>query len=193
MSRLQKRLVGPLRFAPALAFFILTISRAQPIFAAPEAELLKTGDVAPHFAMKTIDVERAKQRIFTLARYVGQDAEEPKAALVLSFAASYCEPCKKELAELKNLEPRLTKAGILLAVVVIDTEPEGIDAMRKLTVDELQLPFPILSDRFGVLARRYHANALPYVVVIDKSAKVSWIHSGFAEGALAELTAKLGI
>jgi alkyl hydroperoxide reductase subunit AhpC len=157
------------------------------------ADPLKVGDDAPTFAMKTANPELSKLKMFSVARFVGVNPEEPKSALVLSFAASYCEPCKKELAQLRNLQERFTKAGVLLAVVVIDTEPEGIEAMRKLTVDELKLGYPVLSDRFGVVARRYRANPLPYTVIIDKKGTVQWVHSGFAEGSLEELAAKAGI
>jgi len=167
----------------AVAAFAFGLARAAPV-----EDVLKVGDPAPSFAMKTINPELSKVKLFTLGRHVGDNAAEPKAALVLSFAASYCEPCKKELSELRRMEEKLVKAGVLLAVVVIDTEPDGIEAMRKLTVDDLKLPYPVLSDRFGVLARRYHANALPHVVVIDKAGNVKWIHSGFTDTALGDLS-----
>jgi alkyl hydroperoxide reductase subunit AhpC len=164
---------------------------AFAVAAPAEKDALKVGDPAPSFAMKTINPDQSKVKLFTLAHHVGDSPTEPKSALVLSFSASYCEPCKKELAELVRMQSKLSKAGVLLAVVVIDTEPDGIEAMRKLTVEELKLPYPVLSDRFGVLARRYHANALPHMVVIDKSGNIQWIHSGFTETALAELSQRL--
>ena len=157
------------------------------------ADPLKVGDDAPTFAMKIANPDLAKLKMFSVSRFVGANPEEPKSAVVLSFAASYCEPCKKELAQLRAFQDRLAKAGVLLAVVVIDTEPEGIEAMRKLTIDELKLPYPVLSDRFGVVARRYRANPLPYTVIIDKRGVVQWVHSGFADGSLEELASKLGI
>jgi alkyl hydroperoxide reductase subunit AhpC len=160
---------------------------------APKEEDLKIGDTAPQFAMKTINAELSKVSLFALSRHVGESPAEPKQALVLSFAASYCEPCKKELGELRAMDAQLKKAGVLLAVVVIDTEPDGIESMRKLTVDELKLPYPVLSDRFGVLARRYHANTLPHVVIVDKVGTIQWIHSGFTKDALDQLRSKLGI
>jgi alkyl hydroperoxide reductase subunit AhpC len=181
-------------FKNKLAAVLLMTMMPRSIIGAPSKdEALKIGDTAPQFAMRTINPELSRQKLFTLSRHVGDSPAEPKTALVLSFAASYCEPCKKELGELRSLEGQLNKAGVLLAVVVIDTEPDGIESMRKLTVDELKLPYPVLSDRFGVLARRYHANTLPHVIVIDKAGTIQWIHSGFTEGAIGELRAKLGL
>jgi peroxiredoxin len=173
----------------AAVVFCLAVAGAPPGQEPP----LKVGDAAPTFALKTINPDLSKLKLFTLGKYVGESPAESKAAVVLSFGASYCEPCKKELAELRALEAKLAKAGVLLAVVVIDTEPEGIEAMRKLTVDELKLPYPVLSDRFGVLTKRYRAYSLPYTVIVDKAGNITWVNSGFAEGTIAKLTSKLGI
>lgn len=185
MSR--RVLLGTL--AIAVALLATPASRAEP----EKQEALKVGDAAPTFSMQTVNPDLAKLRLLALARHVGASPAEPRKAVVLSFSASYCEPCKRELAEIGRLEPRLSKAGIMLAVVIVDTEQPGIEQMKKLTVEELKLPYPVLSDRFGVLARRYHAGALPYVVVIDEAGSVRWVHSGFTKDALQELTQKLGV
>jgi alkyl hydroperoxide reductase subunit AhpC len=175
-----------------LAFLAL----ARPAWAGPDDSPLKVGDTAPPFAMRTLNPDLAKVKQFALSKHVtigGEKPAEPKAAVVLSFAASYCEPCKKELAQLHTLAARLERGGVALAVVIIDTEPDGLESMRKLTVDELKLAYPVLADRFGVLARRYRATTLPYVVIIGKSGAIEWIHSGFSERSLETLMKKLGV
>lgn len=186
---------GILRNVLATAFSAALSGFALLVAAAPDDDgvALRSGEPAPLFQLKTMNPELSGRTLFSLAKHVGERSEEPKAQLVLSFAASYCEPCKKELAELVALGPRLSKGDILLAVVVIDTEPEGIESMRRLVVDELKLPFPVLADRFGVVARRYRAKVLPYVVIVDRSGVVRWSRTGFEEGALGEMAEKLGI
>lgn len=160
---------------------------------AAEAESLKVGEAAPTFVLKTMNAKLSGQAQYALKERVGPEAKAPKKAVVLSFAASYCEPCRRELKELKGMKAELDGAEAELAVVVIDTDPEGIAIMEKLTVEELALPFPVLADRYGVLARRYHANALPMTVVIGSDGNVRYLASGFAEGALDKLRAELGI
>ncbi|MEQ8274228.1 MAG: TlpA disulfide reductase family protein [Deltaproteobacteria bacterium] len=160
---------------------------------AAENEKLKVGETAPSFTLKTMNPELSKKKRFALRDYVGNDTKTKKRAVVLSFAASYCVPCKKELAELKKLKGSLDGANVELAVVVIDTDPEGIAAMKKLTVDQLALEYPVLSDRFGVLARRYHANELPMTVIISPDGQVRWLSSGFAEGAIDKFKKAVGI
>jgi peroxiredoxin len=160
---------------------------ALGLLAAPQEAPLKVGDDAPMFSGKTLNAADAKLAVFALNRYTDQQK------VVLTFGASYCEPCKKELAELKALEPKLSKAGIVLAVVIVDSEPEGLEAMRKLTVDQLKLPYPVLADKMGIIAKRWRAYTLPYTVIVDKTGKISWLHSGFKEGSIAELLKQLGI
>ena len=79
------------------------------------------------------------------------------------------------------------------AVVIIDTEPDAIAEMKKLTVDELNLAYPVLSDRFGVLARRYQAEQLQKTVVVGPDGLVKYVATGFKKDALQKLRAQVGL
>ncbi len=162
--------------------------------ATKKAERLKIGEEAPPFTLKTVNPKKSGQRLFALRQYAGQNAKHKRKFVVLSFGASYCGPCKKELPELKTLAPKLKKANVELAVVIVDTEPEGTKEMIALCRDKLDLPFAVLSDRFGVLARRYHADQLPLTVVVDgTTGQVAWQSVGFKDDAIARLSKTLGI
>jgi alkyl hydroperoxide reductase subunit AhpC len=161
--------------------------------AAPPAQQLEVGQEAPQFVLKTLNEKRSTVAQFALRNFVGEAAKEKKKAVVLSFAASYCEPCKKELAELKKLKAKFDASNVLLAVVVIDTDAEGIEKMRKLTVDDLDLEYPVLSDRFGVLARRYYASTLPMTVIVKPDGMIQWLNTGFQPDAIEKLLTQLSI
>ncbi len=161
--------------------------------AAAPASGLEIGDQVEHFTLRTMNPTQSGTKIFATKKLVGDRATEKTTALVLTFGASYCEPCKKELAELKIWAPKISESGAVLAAIVIDKEPEGIELMRALTVDKLALPFAVLSDRFGMVARRYKADTLPMVVVIDPDGKIRWINIGFKEGAIKLMLDQLGI
>ena len=49
-----------------------------------------------------------------------------KKAVVLSFFATYCEPCKKELPFLEKMHEKYRDQGLAVVVVNIDTKPEEI-------------------------------------------------------------------
>ncbi len=166
-------------------------SPAAEATAKPAAVGLAVGTVAPAFSLKTMNAEKAGRRALNLGDHVGGQPTEPKKGVLLSFAASYCAPCKKELADLSKAEPAWRQAGLMTAVVVIDTEPAGIEAMRAFLLDELALDVPVLADRFGIVARRYRAEALPYVVLIDAAGVVRWSHAGYDPAGLAKVLEKL--
>ena len=176
-----------MRWLPVL--LLLPIMEAR----AAESDDLAVGQEAPQFVLKTLNEKTSSMSSFALRNFVGDGAQVKKRAVVLSFAASYCEPCKRELAELKKLKAKLDASNVQLAVVVIDTEPEGIEKMRQLTVDTLGLEYPVLSDRFGVLAKRYHAATLPMTVIVKPDGKIQWLNTGFQNDAIDKLLTQLAI
>jgi len=154
---------------------------------------VKVGSTAEHFTLKTMNPKLSGKRMLSSRRLVGPKANPPTKALGLTFGASYCEPCKKELKILAGLADTVSKQGSTLAAVVIDKEKDGIELMRKLVVDDLKVSFPVLSDRFGILARRYRASTLPMMVVINSKGVVEWTHAGLDKGALKTFLKHLGL
>lgn len=174
---------------------ITAITLAALLAAAPvgaEAEPpLKVGEFAPSFLLKTINKDQSGIEVFSTKTYVGAAAPEKKQALLLNFAASYCGPCKKEMPELSKLGAEYAERGVMFAVVVIDKEAEGIEAMRKFVVDELAMKAPVLSDRLAIVGRRYKADHLPLSVLIGSEGRVHWLRSGYEADTLATIKAEL--
>ncbi len=152
---------------------------------------LKVGDFAPQFLMKTLNPKESGVEMFSTKRVVGSQADQPKAGLVVTFAASWCKPCKRELPEIKKLADRYADKGIATVVVVVDREPAATETMRSLLVDELKFSHPVLTDRFGVVGRRYFAEELPMTVVVDADAKIVWLRSGYDEKTARDLEREL--
>ena len=158
--------------------------------AASDGPRLEVGQSAPTFFLPLMNADSQGQRIFRLRDYVGPDgARSAKRGVLLNFAASYCVICKAELVALKARKAKFDAAGVALAVIVIDTEKEGIEQMRALTVDKLKLPYPVLSDRFGVLARRYGVEALPMSVWLAPDGRIVWLETGMNLKAIDRMLA----
>ena len=168
----------------------------EPVTANIDDGALRVGQRAPKFLLPLLNAATQGRRSFKLHDHVGPEATRPARSVVLNFAASYCEPCKEELSEFKARAPDFRYAEVELAVVVIDTTPEGVEAMRRLTVSDLKLPFPILSDRLAIVARRYglaqDGETLPTSVVIDGQGVIRWIQTGYEPGAVDRLLVKAG-
>ena len=173
-----------------LLFTLLSLAAGES--SAKEAGV-KIGSDIQHFTLKTLNPKLSGQRMVSSRHLIGTKAKKPSKGVGITFGASYCEPCKKELRVLAQQKEAIAKAGYTLLAVVIDKKPEGIEVMRKLLLDELKVTFPVLSDRFGILARRYKATSLPMMLVIEPAGKISWVHTGYNEKALGEFLSRLGV
>lgn len=170
----------------ALALFSPSVSWAG------DEPALAVGASAPAFTLKTMNAARAGRESVSLTEHVGEGAKARRRAVLLSFGASYCAPCRAEWARLRVRHAELRAAGVELLGVVIDREEAGQKEMARFVSDELGAEFPVLLDRFGILARRYRASTLPYVLVIDgASGKITEVHLGYEEKVLEALLDKL--
>lgn len=134
-----------------------------------------------------------------LDTWVGPDAtDKGTKLLLLSFSASYCPPCIKELPYLEGLHQRYKDFGLRVAVVSIDSKPEGQQAMAAL-VEKTKVTLPVLKDRFNIPARKWLGPQalLPSVFLVKPDGTVQLVKRGYtdevAEVLSAEVEAALGI
>ena len=64
---------------------------------AADKEKYEVGEEVPTFTLKPLNAEAAGLKVVSLENYVGPEKTEKKKAVILSFFATYCEPCKREL------------------------------------------------------------------------------------------------
>src|SRR5262249_27161518 len=81
-----------------------------------------------------------------LDRFVGQSQQDKATKLlVLSFMASFCAPCKKELPTLEKLFEKYSPDGLRIVLVSIDDQPEGMKIIEELIAAN-KVTFPVLKD-----------------------------------------------
>jgi len=175
---------------------LLALALALP--AAAEEEIGE-GLPAPAFSLRAMNPEAAGGSFVALDRFVGEEPEDPAAkVVVISFFASWCEPCKKELPFLVQLDRMYREQGLRVLGVNIDREEAGIEAAKRM-VAVANVAYPVLSDRFNFLARRYLGDQapLPSVFIVRRDGTIAKIERGYAKDAsqflLAEVQAALGI
>jgi peroxiredoxin len=115
-----------------------------------------------------------------LAQFRGQ-------VVLLHFFATWCEPCRAEMASLRALQSRL--AGATLAIVPISVA-EADGAVRRFFAGE-SLPFAILLDRDRAVARAWNIQTLPSTVVLDRALKSRFIAEGDVDWARPDVTKAL--
>ena len=113
---------------------------------------------------------------------------------VLSFWATWCIPCKKELTNIAGLYADWQKKYNLQVVAV------SIDDSRSATkvkpyVEGQRWEYDVLLDVNQDLKRELNIQSVPFTVVVDQTGKIVFTHSGYVEGdeyVLEEELAKLG-
>jgi thiol-disulfide isomerase/thioredoxin len=168
-----------------------------PLRAVADDEL-GVGLPAPSFTLPTMNASAAGATRVSLYDYVGPEAEDPGSKLVvLSFFASWCGPCQKEIPFLVRLDREYREKGLRVVAVNIDREPSGIDK-AKAQVLAAGVRYPVLSDRFNITTLRYLGEKapLPSVFLIARDGNVLRIERGYTKDAsslvLMEVRNRLG-
>ncbi len=109
---------------------------------------------------------------------------------VISFWATWCIPCKKEIKNISLKLPEWKKeADFNYQTVSIDKmEAEGL--VRTYAMSQ-GWKFPYFIDANSDLMRSLSFQNVPFTMIIDKNGKVAFTHTGYEEGGEAEVWAKV--
>jgi cytochrome c biogenesis protein CcmG/thiol:disulfide interchange protein DsbE len=113
---------------------------------------------------------------------------------ILSFWATWCIPCKKELNNVADhYDEWQKKYNVQLVAVSIDDSRSA--SKVKPYIESQRWTYQVLLDVNQDLKRELNIQSVPFVVVVDKTGKVVYTHSGYVEGdefVLEEELQKLG-
>lgn len=166
----------------AIALGLVVAGAQKPQLPDPS---LRVGDEAPLFGpVRVHNAEAAGIDSYTLGRHVGRSPESPRKAVVLTFLASWCEPCKRDLPLLVELDRKYRDQGLQVVGVSIDRDAESFAELRTM-MERFQVKFPVLMDRHQLLARRYlgEATAMPSIFVIRADGTFALVRRGYEEDA----------
>jgi thiol-disulfide isomerase/thioredoxin len=166
----------------ALAAFAL-LAVAAPAVA--DEEMAAVDRPAPMFRLPVYNSKAVGQTALGLDRFVGPEAADKQAKVVLlSFMASFCGPCKKEMPYLQSLHEKYGTKGLRVVMVSIDTEDKGFQVINDL-IEKNRVTFPVLKDRFNLVARRWLGtqSPLPSVFMVNTDGVVKMVHRGYNQEA----------
>jgi peroxiredoxin len=160
---------------PAMAFAVVAAS--------PLRSAATTGATALSGARETLashPLASLDGKPITLSSFRGN-------VVVVNFWASWCAPCRKELATLDEWNAAWTDRGAKVIAVSVDEE---IRNARRF-VERERLSLTVLHDGPDGLARSLDIPSLPCTFVIDREGDVVGVHRGSSAEGLRSLRAEV--
>ncbi|MBK9108905.1 MAG: TlpA family protein disulfide reductase [Saprospiraceae bacterium] len=108
---------------------------------------------------------------------------------VVSFWATWCSPCKKELDALKDLYSEWKPMGIELVAITVD-DAQALNKVKPM-VAQKSWKYTILSDQNKEMMRALNFQSIPQTFVVDAKGNILYTHAGYTPGDEYELDKKL--
>jgi thiol-disulfide isomerase/thioredoxin len=104
--------------------------------------------------------------------------------VIVSFWASWCGPCRKELPIMASIQKQATRDQVVVLSVNWRESAGRFDQIKR-ALKELDLTF--ISDEDGYIGDQYGVKAIPHMVIIGRDGRIRAIHIGYSEGEIPVL------
>ena len=143
--------------------------------------LISTSSIAQNRTLPSVDVKTLDGESINITAI-----ENNGKPIVISFWATWCKPCKKELNTIAEVyEDWQDETGVKVIAVSID---DARSATRvKPYVDAQGWEFEVLMDTNGDFKRSLNVNNVPQTFLVDGNGDIVWTHSGYSPGDEYEL------
>jgi len=108
--------------------------------------------------------------------------------VILTFWASWCGPCKRELPILENAQRAVGKDKLVVFAVSHRDKPEALAAIKK-PASNWQIN--VMTDRNDHVANLYSVSSIPHLFMIGRDGKVVANHLGYGDRTIDELVADI--
>jgi peroxiredoxin len=124
---------------------------------------------APGFALPDLEGEKVELK--------GLLRDGP---VLISFWATHCKPCIKELNKLQKRYPEYKKKGFEILAIDVDG-PRSVGRVKS-KVKGLKWKFPVLFDINRDIYRKYQVLGIPHTVLIDQKGNIRYTHTTYRSG-----------
>jgi len=145
----------------------------------------------PAFAGDAENQDRATQ----VSDYIGQTLDGKKVLLsehagkviVVSFWATWCPYCLKELPILNGMQKLAGKEQ--MHVVAVNTEERAVFRKVVRALDKLDLSFAYDPDKRAQEA--YKVKGIPHMMIVGRDGKILHVHRGYADSMLDQIVEEI--
>lgn len=101
--------------------------------------------------------------------------------IVISFWATWCSPCKKELENMAEVYEEWQKeTGVKIVAISIDDARNASKVKPYITAKEL--PYEVYIDENQDFKRAMNVNNVPHTFLVDGKGNIVWDHNNYSEG-----------
>lgn len=109
--------------------------------------------------------------------------------VVVSFWASWCGPCRKELPMLDALQRVAEQKKLGLQVIAINIEER--DQFRKIAPKLGAMHAKLVNERNRRSADAYGVKAIPHMIIIGRDGRIAQTHVGYGEREIDHILAQI--
>ncbi len=190
--RLTGRLAGLITFL----FMVATVWAQDSAVTVPKGEKestevkLDVGDIAPSWAIMSAPGQFEFLHNWTEVeeKQLRKPQTQPdRHVVVMSFFATWCKPCMKELPHLQKVYEKFQGQDVVFFLVDITEATrsnKGFEDSPKAKpfLEAKGITIPILNDNMGVTKEKYGVATLPRLFIIDKYQTIRLMKHGFHDG-----------
>ncbi|MET0328747.1 MAG: TlpA disulfide reductase family protein [Luteimonas sp.] len=101
--------------------------------------------------------------------------------VIVTFWASWCPPCRKELPVLGHFQRIVGKEALeVVAINHKEQRREFVDLIRR----NRDIDLTWVHDAGGDIGAQYGVRSLPHMFMIDRDGRIAFTHRGYSEAAL---------
>lgn len=130
---------------------------------------IETKSKAPNFTAENLDGKKIEMKTLLV-----------DGPVLISFWATSCKPCIKELDELQKIYPEYKKKGFEILAVDVDG-PRSVSNVKS-KVKGFKWQFPVLLDTNKDIYRKYQVLGIPHTALVDQNGDIRYTHTTYRSG-----------
>lgn len=142
------------------------------------AKDIEVGDVPPSFVGKTLDGKRIQ-----LSEMTGK-------VIVVTFWATWCGPCLRELPVLNFIQQQVSVDRLQVVAVNYGEGKKHVKYIQQ-QIPESNIKFAL--DKRKYSSKKYGVKGIPHMVIVDSAGKVAHIHIGYGDDTKERLAKELNV